>query len=97
MLAWLLCIIVLFFPESGLVLFMSFYHWVCETKLLGTFHNSISIELFYLQNLQFKSLESSFGKAEFIFWIIRGVINASSLTSFFKFPECFFWFSLFTL
>ena len=86
MLAWLLCIIVLFFPESGLVLFMSFYHWVCETKLLGTFHNSISIKLFYLPNLQFKSLESSFGKAEFIFWIIRGVINASSLT-FFKIPN----------
>lgn len=29
MLTWLLIIVVCYFPESGLVLFMSLYHWVC--------------------------------------------------------------------
>lgn len=37
-------------------------------------------------------MESSFGKAEFIFWIIRGVINVSSLTLIFNSQESFFLF-----
>ena len=27
-LAWLVCMMVVFFPECGLVLFVSLYHWV---------------------------------------------------------------------
>lgn len=37
-LAWMLFIVVMFFPECGLVLFMSLYHWV---NMDGVFYESL--------------------------------------------------------
>jgi len=45
---WQLSIITTFFPECGLVLFTSLYHW---------------------------TLESSFGAAVLIFWVVRALLN----------------------
>lgn len=82
LLTWLLLIVVCFFPECGLVLFMSLYYWVstnmCFSKgLMHSFSLASSIRVIWKSPVLFQTLHSSFGTAELIFWLFRVVMNVS--------------------
>lgn len=93
LLTWLLLIVVCFFPECGLVLFMSLYYWVsiniCFLKdLWHDFLLEFSVRVIWKLIVLLQTLQSSFGTAELIFWLFRVVMNVSCNTKLFiKFLE----------
>ncbi len=77
-LAWLLCVIVVFFPECGLVMFMSLYYWVI-----------INLKVWFILcccwtldclTIDMQTLGTPFGMVELIFWIVRASLNVSVYT-----------------